>query len=147
MISVLQRDWSAIVVGAILGIVCVLFGVSIAPSVDDVAWRVYDDWRPVSTISATVRPSPIGEVHVTLRTVRHRGECKFIGPAAFEVLPDGSATRVFAARVDGQKFVDNPPDNVIFADWRFWPIGIGKLKVWMDYTCDGRPVRIEVKGL
>lgn len=145
--TILRRDWSAIIVGAVFGIVIVLFGVSIAPSMDDMAWRFYDDWCPVSTISATVKPSPVGEVHVQLRTVRYRGECKFLGPAAFEILPDGSATRVFAARVDGQPFTNNPTDNVVFAEWRFWPIGIGKLRVWMDYTCDGRPVRVEVKGL
>ena len=147
MIERIKQDWSAMIVGAVLGIGAVLFAVSVGPSLDDIAWRTYDDLYPVAEIEAKTMPGPVGEVRVILNVVRNRGECRFVGPAAFEILPGGAAVRVFAARVDGQGTTDIPERVRFNAEWRFWPVGIGKLKVWMDYLCDGRPVRIEVKGL
>lgn len=147
MIEKLRRDWTAILFGALIGIAIAGFVISVGPSIDDMAWRAYDEWNPVAEIVAEVAPGPVGEVRATLNVVRYRGECVFVGPAAFELIPGGSAVRVFAARVDGQG-ISNIPERVRFrAEWRFWPIGIGKLAVWMDYLCDGRPVRVQVKGL
>lgn len=147
MISTMRRNGMSIAFGAAIGLLATLAAGSLGWSLDDIAWRWYDDLRPVATITAKPLPGPVGEIRVELTVIRHRPECVFKGPAAFEMLPGGTAVRVFASRIDGQTAVNVPRGVAFQAEWRFWPIGIGKLRVWMEYQCDGRATRIEVEGL
>jgi hypothetical protein len=147
MMTIIRRDWGAMIAGAVLGFALVLFLVSVGPSLDDAAWRIYDQWRPVATINAEKLPSPSGEVHARLTVVRHRGECAYQQMVAIEEFPGGNAVRVFGTRVDNQPPANIPEGVKYVAEWRFWPVGVGKLRAAVEYLCDGRRVAVQIGGL
>jgi hypothetical protein len=143
-----EVHYSAWVTGLLIGLLISLVSVPTLPTWDDVFWRWHDAWRPVSNISVKQVTKLDGEVRVLLHVVRHRGECEFKKAVAFQEFPGLPAVPVSAARVDGREPVNIPEGMDLTAEWRLWPVMEGGvLRLLMEYSCDGRRVVVEAKGL
>lgn len=148
MILAVRHNWTSLAFGACLGLFITVVANSFGWSLDDIGWRLYDGANPVATIIAEDVSRQDNEIRATLRLRRHRGECSFVRPAAFQEFPAAPAVRVNAARVDAQPWVNVPNGMEFVALWRFWPVTEGgRLRLIMEYLCDGRFVQVEVGGL
>lgn len=126
-------------------VLAVLVGVAIAPGGGfDWLYALYDDVRPVVTMSGTLVSRDADSALIDIAGEKHRS-CQFLSIRAYS-MRDGTLMDANIERVDRpQDGHTKPVGRYDIGRWRVWPVkhAVG-VKVYVKHSCDGRLVLTKI---